>query len=218
MIRTYVQLDDRVRPLAKIVKYWTKRRLLNDAGKHSVFQSRDLPTNLSYSFRWHNQFLHLDMYDHQLPSKTKSANPAFITEDARRQAVHRQRQTFGFRRRCRINTRMRQREQGDTGRASIRILPSLWIRVHVLGFCGVCERRTDDVSARKRMGQLRRQQGGPVSVVRGGAIQYGAKLGKLCGRLCLEWNSPRNSTCVRLASRRMSTGKVLRTIRVSSRS
>jgi len=35
MIRTYVQLDDRVRPLAKIIKYWTKRRLLNDAGKHN---------------------------------------------------------------------------------------------------------------------------------------------------------------------------------------
>ena len=36
MIRTYVQLDDRVRPLAKIIKYWTKRRLLNDAGKHNL--------------------------------------------------------------------------------------------------------------------------------------------------------------------------------------
>lgn len=36
MIRTYVQLDDRVRPLAKIIKYWTKRRLLNDAGKHKL--------------------------------------------------------------------------------------------------------------------------------------------------------------------------------------
>jgi DNA polymerase sigma len=35
MIRTYVQLDDRVRPLAKIIKYWTKRRLLNDAGRYN---------------------------------------------------------------------------------------------------------------------------------------------------------------------------------------
>ena len=33
MIKTYIQLDDRVRPLAKIIKYWTKRRILNDAGK-----------------------------------------------------------------------------------------------------------------------------------------------------------------------------------------
>lgn len=37
MIKTYVQLDDRVRPLAKIIKYWTKRRLLNDAGKLRSF-------------------------------------------------------------------------------------------------------------------------------------------------------------------------------------
>lgn len=33
MIKTYVQMDERVRPLAKIIKYWTKRRILNDAGK-----------------------------------------------------------------------------------------------------------------------------------------------------------------------------------------
>ncbi|GAB7349777.1 hypothetical protein MBLNU459_g0497t2 [Dothideomycetes sp. NU459] len=31
MIKTYVQMDDRVRPLAKIIKFWTKRRILNDA-------------------------------------------------------------------------------------------------------------------------------------------------------------------------------------------
>jgi DNA polymerase sigma len=33
MIKTYVQIDDRVRPLAMIIKHWTKRRILNDAGK-----------------------------------------------------------------------------------------------------------------------------------------------------------------------------------------
>jgi DNA polymerase sigma len=33
MIKTYVQIDERVRPLAMIVKHWTKRRILNDAGK-----------------------------------------------------------------------------------------------------------------------------------------------------------------------------------------
>jgi DNA polymerase sigma len=32
MIRTYVEMDERVRPLAMTVKYWTKRRVLNDAG------------------------------------------------------------------------------------------------------------------------------------------------------------------------------------------
>jgi DNA polymerase sigma len=33
MIKTYVQIDDRVRLLAMIIKHWTKRRILNDAGK-----------------------------------------------------------------------------------------------------------------------------------------------------------------------------------------
>lgn len=32
MIRTYVDLDERVRPLAMLIKYWTKRRIVNDAG------------------------------------------------------------------------------------------------------------------------------------------------------------------------------------------
>ncbi|KAK1826906.1 Poly(A) RNA polymerase cid13 [Podospora conica] len=31
MVRTYVGIDDRVRPLAMIIKYWTRRRILNDA-------------------------------------------------------------------------------------------------------------------------------------------------------------------------------------------
>lgn len=33
MIKTYVQIDERVRPLAMIIKYWAKQRILNDAGK-----------------------------------------------------------------------------------------------------------------------------------------------------------------------------------------
>lgn len=33
MIKTYVQIDERVRPLAMIIKHWTKQRVLNDAGK-----------------------------------------------------------------------------------------------------------------------------------------------------------------------------------------
>ncbi|KAI1427441.1 hypothetical protein F5Y12DRAFT_172633 [Xylaria sp. FL1777] len=31
MIKTYVHIDERVRPLAMIIKYWTRRRILNDA-------------------------------------------------------------------------------------------------------------------------------------------------------------------------------------------
>lgn len=33
MIKTYVEIDERVRPLAMIIKYWTRRRILNDAGQ-----------------------------------------------------------------------------------------------------------------------------------------------------------------------------------------
>ncbi|KAL1984706.1 hypothetical protein VTN96DRAFT_8739 [Rasamsonia emersonii] len=39
MIRTYVDIDERVRPLAMIVKYWTKRRVLNDAALGGTLSS-----------------------------------------------------------------------------------------------------------------------------------------------------------------------------------
>lgn len=32
MVRIYVEIDPRVRPLAMIIKYWTRRRVINDAG------------------------------------------------------------------------------------------------------------------------------------------------------------------------------------------
>lgn len=37
MIKTYVEIDDRVRPLAMIVKYWTKQRGLNEARKSNSY-------------------------------------------------------------------------------------------------------------------------------------------------------------------------------------
>lgn len=39
MIQTYIQMDDRVRPLAMIIKHWTKRRILNDAGLGGTISS-----------------------------------------------------------------------------------------------------------------------------------------------------------------------------------
>lgn len=39
MIRTYVEIDDRVRQLAMIVKYWTRRRIVNDAGMVAILRS-----------------------------------------------------------------------------------------------------------------------------------------------------------------------------------
>lgn len=32
LVRTYVDIDSRVRPLAMIIKYWAKQRIMNDAG------------------------------------------------------------------------------------------------------------------------------------------------------------------------------------------
>lgn len=39
MIKTYVEIDERVRPLAMIVKQWTKRRILNDAALGGTLSS-----------------------------------------------------------------------------------------------------------------------------------------------------------------------------------
>ena len=33
MVRTYVETDPRVRKLAMIIKYWTRKRIINDAGR-----------------------------------------------------------------------------------------------------------------------------------------------------------------------------------------
>jgi len=33
MVLTYVEIDERVRPLAMVIKYWTRRRIINDAGE-----------------------------------------------------------------------------------------------------------------------------------------------------------------------------------------
>ena len=33
MIRIYMEIDPRVRQLAMVVKHWTRRRIINDAGK-----------------------------------------------------------------------------------------------------------------------------------------------------------------------------------------
>ncbi|RKO90385.1 hypothetical protein BDK51DRAFT_11699, partial [Blyttiomyces helicus] len=39
LIRTYVEIDPRVRPLMMTIKHWTKRRILNDAAKGGTLSS-----------------------------------------------------------------------------------------------------------------------------------------------------------------------------------
>lgn len=36
MVKTYIQIDERIRPLAMIVKYWTKKRIINEGEALSV--------------------------------------------------------------------------------------------------------------------------------------------------------------------------------------
>ena len=40
MIKTYVEIDERVRPLAMTIKHWTKQRILNDAGQYWFTQKQ----------------------------------------------------------------------------------------------------------------------------------------------------------------------------------
>lgn len=42
MMKTYVEIDPRVRPLAMIIKHWTKQRILNDAGNSTQAIEDDL--------------------------------------------------------------------------------------------------------------------------------------------------------------------------------
>ncbi|PYH68662.1 PAP/25A associated domain family [Aspergillus vadensis CBS 113365] len=73
MVRTYVELDERVRPLAMIIKHWTKRRILNDAGLGGTLssytwicliinflQTRDPPVLPSLQARPHKKKLSAD--------------------------------------------------------------------------------------------------------------------------------------------------------------
>lgn len=54
MIKTYVQIDPRVRPLAMIIKHWTKRRIVNDAGKRTrTPQTWNETINTLISFWWY---------------------------------------------------------------------------------------------------------------------------------------------------------------------
>ena len=50
MIKLYVQIDERVRPLAMIIKHWTKSRILNDAGMLPLLLLAPLNVNQSTEY------------------------------------------------------------------------------------------------------------------------------------------------------------------------
>jgi len=75
MIGTYVGIDERVQPLAMIIKYWAKRRVLNDPGMSIFDKAASLVIDL-YSPWFHLEFLHMDLHDHQLPANSQTTYSA----------------------------------------------------------------------------------------------------------------------------------------------
>lgn len=75
MIRTYVEADPRVRQLMMVIKYWTRRRVINDAGLSlpSSVGARQLTRP---STRRHFELLHMDLHDHCLLTASDPARVA----------------------------------------------------------------------------------------------------------------------------------------------
>lgn len=52
MIRTYVEIDPRVRQLGMIIKHWTRRRIVNDAGKLTyIISVFEIPHDKLFAYR-----------------------------------------------------------------------------------------------------------------------------------------------------------------------
>lgn len=77
LIRSYVDIDDRVRPLAMIVKHWAKQRILNDAGMLSADDEVGLLTY--FSSWWYPEFIYLDLLDFELPTDAQDPDTALTT-------------------------------------------------------------------------------------------------------------------------------------------
>ena len=82
LIKTYVQIDKRVRPLAMIIKHWTRRRILNDAGEFSVNLVTRIRILISGSFRGYSKFLHVDLHDFEFPPNKESSGPTMSAQEA----------------------------------------------------------------------------------------------------------------------------------------
>ena len=85
MIRNYVSIDPRVRPLAMIIKYWAKRRILNDAGMIAIMS--ECFVLICNSPGRYLELLHLDLFGSQLSADLHSTNTAFATAAAAREAT-----------------------------------------------------------------------------------------------------------------------------------
>lgn len=80
MIKTYIEIDPRVRPLAMIIKHWTKSRAINDAGKNKNSLKR--PFSLTSYSRWHIELIYMDMHDHQFSAESGASRVTITTSTA----------------------------------------------------------------------------------------------------------------------------------------
>jgi len=94
MVRTYVEADPRVRQLAMILKYWTRRRVVNDAGRNSArhessagsvanvtqhLVGRSAPTLGYVSSSRFFSFANLQCYRHSTNFRTRSPSPTALS-------------------------------------------------------------------------------------------------------------------------------------------
>lgn len=128
LIKSYVAIDDRFRPLAMIVKYWAKRRVLNDAGK-STMSSVGFCTDYGESSRWHSQLVHVDLSGTELSANTEPTCAANVAKSTRTESQSPARCQYCFRPGFRQVSRLWPREPILARRATLPVLPLLWARV-----------------------------------------------------------------------------------------
>ena len=116
MIKTYVEIDARVRPLAMIIKHWTKRRILNDAGRWcSCYPSRARVADLGISPGWDVELLYVDLHDPEFSANEEPAGSAVPAPEATFAITRRGGKAVRVRRRPRGAPWFRRNEQGDVG-------------------------------------------------------------------------------------------------------
>lgn len=97
MIKTYVEIDERVRPLAMVIKHWTKRRILNDAGMPlwSVSTLIKIDAKPGDSAGGHPELIHLDLHDSQLLANPKSARSSMFAPETSSEVNRCEREAVG---------------------------------------------------------------------------------------------------------------------------
>jgi hypothetical protein len=81
MIRIYVEADPRVRQLAMIIKHWTRRRVVNDAGMVKYLlplTSAFLLTQARSIWRYF-KFVHLDLPHRRIPPASNAVSSPYAT-------------------------------------------------------------------------------------------------------------------------------------------